>query len=102
MTKSVADGWSNFVCAFKERPPSDAAESENLDFESLPITVTSLREVLNAYNGNDYTMRPHQRCASHRFNNVMNADIEAARKKNSQLYSSGDRSEAVLLGRKFF
>lgn len=102
VTKIVTDGGANFVCAFKERPPSDAAESEDLDLESLPISVTSLREILNAYNGNDYTMRPHQRCASHRFNNVMNADIEAAAKKNSQLYLNGDRSEHVLLGRKFF
>jgi hypothetical protein len=98
VVKIVTDGGANFVCAFKT--PENNAESENVDLE--PISVTSLRDILISYNGHVHPIRPHQRCASHRLNNTMNADIEAARKRIMQAYNNGERDEHVVLGRSFF
>lgn len=60
VTKIVTDGGSNFVCAFKDRPPIDPEECENTVEDSSSVRVLSLRELLSTYNGSVYGMRPHQ------------------------------------------
>lgn len=75
-------------------------QSEVLD--SNGTNVVSLRDILNSYNGTEYSIRPHQRCASHRFNNIMHADIESARRKVTLAYNNNDINEHVILGRHFF
>lgn len=102
VTKIVTDGGSNFVCALKSRPPVDSfgLNEGNLGSESAPMAILSLRDILDSYTGNAYPVRPHQICASHRFNNVMSSDIENARKKIQQ--SHGDGNEQTELGESFF
>lgn len=104
VTKIVTDGGSNFVCAFKDRSPTDAVgyEELSLETESEGLTVNSLRDILMKYAGSDYPVRTHQICASHRFNNVMSSDIESAKKKINQLNSNDNRDEHIILGHSFF
>lgn len=98
VVKIVTDSGSNFVCAFKTT--EENVESEVLD--SNGTNVVSLRDILNSYNGTEYPIRPHQRCASHRFNNIMHADIESARKKVNLAYNNDEIDEHATLGRQFF
>lgn len=102
VTKIVTDGGSNFVCALKSRPPVDSVVLNELDLgsASVPMAIVSLRDILDSYTGNEYSVKPHQICASHRFNNVMSSDIENARKKIQQ--SHGDGNEQTELGESFF
>lgn len=101
VVKIVTDGGSNFVCAFKDRAPLDPIDS---DRATSSVTIVSLRDLLNAYNSTTgvYNIRPHQRCASHRLNNIMNADVEAAKKKIQQRCLNNEHDDLTMLGRLFF
>lgn len=102
VTKIVTDGGSNYVCAFKDRVPIDPDECAISALESSSLTVVSLSEILPTCDVSDYRLRPHQICGCHRLNNIMNADVEAARKRINQSNLNGEEDEEIDLGKRFF
>lgn len=102
--KIVTDGGSNVVCAFKERPRNLELldeHSQDLDSQANLVPV-SIEDILTQYVEEEYNLRPHQRCASHRCNLIMNDDIESARKETNRSYDQGNESEDVMMAIKFF